>query len=344
MENDESDGPALMRVVPRAMCGARLDEVLDRLVESRSRAALQRAVRRGRVRVDGRRVLRSNVRVQGGEVLVVAADGPRGGAAGAEHAPRARAAVPGGEPAVLHADDEVAVIDKPAGTLVHAADRRSGRTVADFAAQRFGALPTLLGVHRPGIVHRLDRDTSGVMVLARTERAMQDLRAQFRARRVEKRYVALCHGAPASDRWRIERPLEPVGDHPDRQRIAPRGRGRPAVTEVQVLERLGGYCLLACTPRTGRRHQLRLHFKHMSCPIIGDVNYGDGRHNRRFRRHHGLHRLALHAFELRLLHPRTARPLRLRAPLPEDLRLALASWSPDALLWLPEGLRPIALA
>jgi len=324
MENDESDGPALMRVVPRAMCGARLDEVLDRLVESRSRAALQRAVRRGRVRVDGRRVLRSNVRVQGGEVLVVAADGPRGGAAGAEHAPRARAAVPGGEPAVLHADDEVAVIDKPAGTLVHAADRRSGRTVADFAAQRFGALPTLLGVHRPGIVHRLDRDTSGVMVLARTERAMQDLRAQFRARRVEKRYVALCHGAPASDRWRIERPLEPVGDHPDRQRIAPRGRGRPAVTEVQVLERLGGYCLLACTPRTGRRHQLRVHLASFGLPIAGDAMYTATRVTRSAAGVPGLRRHALHASELAFDHPATGERARFRSPLAPDLEAALA--------------------
>jgi len=222
-------------------------------------------------------------------------------------------------------DADFVAVAKPSGILTHQGFGDAVRPMLQRVRDAVG--------RRVDPAHRLDRATSGVLVFGLHAKATRALVDQFRTGQVQKRYVALLRGLP---------PEFGFLDHPIRE--AKVGALRSARTSFVRLFHDGRYALVEAAPRTGRRHQLRLHFKHMSCPIIGDVNYGDGRHNRRFRRHHGLHRLALHAFELRLLHPRTARPLRLRAPLPEDLRLALASWSPDALLWLPEGLRPIALA
>jgi tRNA pseudouridine65 synthase len=169
-------------------------------------------------------------------------------------------------------------------------------------------------------VHRLDRGASGVLALALTPEAARALGDAFAGGCVVKRYLALVRGVP---------PERGTIDHP-----VPRGeRGGPrieALTEYRRLEVFGRYSLVEVTPHTGRLHQIRRHLKHIACPLIGDVRYGKGEHNRLFRARHGLNRLALHAFSLELPHPESGDTLRVEAPLPDDLRRPMESLAAEA--------------
>jgi 23S rRNA pseudouridine1911/1915/1917 synthase len=277
------------REIPAELSGARLDEVLAALFPSRSKAALQKLVRRGGVELDGRRVLRSNVR-------------PRPRARLRVDLPEARTPVPALE--LLFEDEHLAVVNKPAGLLTHGNEREASGTLAELVGERLGRLPMLMGEHRPGIVHRLDRDTSGALVVARTAAVMESLREAFRERRVGKEYLALVHGVPEEERFSVDASLGPVDGHPDRQRVRP--DGREALTGFELVERLGPLSLLRCTPRTGRRHQIRVHLHHAGLPLVADPIYGPREEAAlpagvaRPRRH------ALHAARLVLDHP--ARP------------------------------------
>jgi tRNA pseudouridine65 synthase len=201
---------------------------------------------------------------------------------------------------VLYRDPWLIAVGKPSGLAVHrgwAEDRVVALTLVRDLAGRH--------VHP---VHRLDRATSGVLLLAFTPETTRRFQAELEAGRVEKRYLALVRGVP---------PEAGVIDHP-----VPRSPGGPRVPAVTEFRRLGvfeRYALMEVVPRTGRLHQIRRHFKHISHPLIGDVRYGKGEHNRLFRERFGLHRLALHALELAFLHPEEARPMRIGAPVPEDL-------------------------
>lgn len=299
--------------VPRALDGQSLDRVVASLWPRLTRAAWQKRVRRGAVRVDGRRVTRSNVRVRAGQIIATGADGPDRAAT---------AATPGREPAVLFADEHVLALDKPAGWLTHPADRADGPTLVRFAAT-LGPLADGDDPDRPGIVHRLDRGTSGVIVLARTALALERLRSEFRARRTDKRYLALVHGEPADDEFTVDLPLRGGRGGADRQ-FAGAGEGaREARTAFRVLERLGRASLVECRPETGRRHQLRVHLYERGHAIVNDPLYRAPAELRR-----GVPRLprgrhALHATSLTLAHPAGGGALVLEAPLPADLADAL---------------------
>lgn len=188
--------------------------------------------------------------------------------------------------AVLHLDDHLAIVDKPSGLIVH---RGWGADAQDVMR----ALRDQLG-RRVYPVHRLDRGTSGALAFALDPEAARALGDAFAGGRVDKRYIALVRGHP---------PDEVVVDHPIPGE--PDGPRVPAVTVVRRLAVWERYALVEATPRTGRLHQVRRHLKHLSCPVIGDVNYGKGEHNRLFRERFGLHRLCLHALALRLPHPAT---------------------------------------
>jgi 23S rRNA pseudouridine1911/1915/1917 synthase len=293
--------PVLRLDVPARLAGVRFDRALAELVDCRTRAQLQKLVRRGRVEVNDRRVLRSNFALSGGErVLVRLAD--------ADEAPELR---------WLHVEDAFAVVDKPPGMLTHPTERHAGGTVAELAVERLGDLPSTDDAYRPGIVHRLDRETSGVLVIGRDPAAFAHLRGQFRRRSVEKVYLALVHGDPAEDRFEVDRPLAPVPSQRDLQRVDP--GGRPARTAFRVLERWGATALVECLPATGRRHQIRVHLADAGHPIVGDKLYRpEERVERVAAPHH-----ALHAARLAFDHPQSGERPTFEAPLPASMQALL---------------------
>ena len=227
---------------------------------------------------------------------------------------------------IVYEDDDVLVVNKPPGLVVHpAAGHREGTLVNALLYHR----PPLRGVgpgERPGIVHRLDKDTSGLVLVAKAPGGHAALCVQFAAREVDKRYLALVHGVPTQDTGRID---AAVGRHEsDRKRMGVRTRkGREAVTFYRVVERIGGCSLLELTPKTGRTHQLRVHLAHLGHPVLGDLVYG-GRRERARRQGPGapaVGRQMLHAWKLAFRHPRTGERVQAEAPLPPDFAAALAA-------------------
>jgi 23S rRNA pseudouridine1911/1915/1917 synthase len=216
------------------------------------------------------------------------------------------------QPHIVHADEWLAVVDKPAGLVVHAAPGHRGATLVDVLGDLLagGGDP-----QRPGIVHRLDKDTSGLMVVARTEEAHRRLAHQIRAREVRRTYSALVEGRPRSRTGTIDAPLGRDYRAPERRTVGGR-TPRQARTHFTVLELLPGDALVEARLETGRTHQVRAHFAAIGHPVAGDPRYGHaGRH--------GLARQFLHSAELGLLHPFTGRKLELSAALPADLVEAL---------------------
>ncbi|MFO0581253.1 MAG: RluA family pseudouridine synthase [Anaeromyxobacter sp.] len=297
--------------VPPALAGERLDAAIARLVPGLSRARVQRLLEEGRVRVDGR-VPKASARVRGGEAVEVEVPPPE-----------PTDAVPQDLPlAVLHEDAEVVVLDKAAGMVVHPARGSPHSTVVNALLHRLGAggdLPRL------GLVHRLDKDTSGCLVVARTERALAALQAQFKARTVEKTYLAVVHGRPA-DEGRLD---TPYGRHPrDRTRYTGRVEAsRRAVTGWRVRERFGDRAaLLEVALETGRTHQIRVHLSEAGFPLLADAVYGGARREARLPEGDpvreaaaAIGRQALHAWRLAFDHPRTGRRLVFTAPVPAAL-------------------------
>ena len=206
--------------------------------------------------------------------------------------------------ALLYCDEHVAVVNKPSGLLVH----RGWDNDRDVLMMRVrDALGSWVYP-----VHRLDRGASGAVVFALSSEVARILSGFFERQEVHKRYVALTRGIP---------PEQGVIDNPVPRR--PKGPRVDAITDYRRLEVFGRYALVEASPRTGRLHQIRRHLKHISCPLIGDVRYGKGEHNRLFRESYGLHRLALHATEIRFSHPSGGEEIRVEAPLPDDLRIPL---------------------
>ena len=268
------------------------------------RADVQRAIAAGGVRVDG--VPRTKAhRVVGGERIEV--DLGEVGVA------------PGGEPvAIRYRDEHLAVVDKPPGVVTHpTAGRREGTLVSRLLAMGIPLAPAEDPL-RPGIVHRLDVGTSGLMVVACDEAASVALQAMFKAHAVDRRYLALVRGVPANDRFVVDAPL---GRRGARIRVAPTG-GRAAATEAEVLERFPRAAFLEVAPRTGRTHQIRVHLAAIGHPILGDARYGGGGHDATAL---GLTRPFLHSWRIGFDHPITGERIEVEEPLPPDLAAALAS-------------------
>jgi 23S rRNA pseudouridine1911/1915/1917 synthase len=297
---------AVRRVVGRATAG-RVDLAVA-AVAGISRAHAQRLIGDGRAVVDGRR-RRSSDRLRGGEEVSV------------EIIPVADATLePESIPlGVAYEDASMLIVDKPAGLVVHpSAGHASGTLVHALLGRsrdRGEPLGSVAGIARPGIVHRLDKDTSGLVVVAKTDDAQASLMRQFGERTVEKEYLALVRGEPPAARGRIE---APVGRDPrDRQRMAVVADGRDATTEYEVLGRGGGYALLALRPLTGRTHQIRAHLAYLGLPVAGDLRYGGGMGPG------GLARQFLHAARLRLRRPIDGAWLSAWSALPDDLQTSL---------------------
>lgn len=313
--------------------GQRLDVFLAGQLPSFSRATLRRVIDAGRVHV-GAQQAKASLRLRAAEVVVVdGVDAPRPGP------------VPLPIPlSVLHEDDAIIVVDKPAGMVVHPAKGHWDGTLASALAFRFGVLSGRGGPVRPGIVHRLDRDTSGVIVVAKNDQVHDALAAQFKSRQVEKEYLAIVVGVPDRDRDVID---EPIGDHPThREKKAIHRRdpsARPALTQYEVLERFFGYSFLRVRPKTGRTHQIRVHLAHVGFPILCDRLYGgrakitelellprpltgqDTATAETAAARLLLDRQALHAHRLSLTHPIDGKPMHFVAPLAADVERTLAS-------------------
>jgi 23S rRNA pseudouridine1911/1915/1917 synthase len=325
--------------VEAAEAGERLDRVLAARVTGMSRTRLKALVLAGRVAIGGRTIRDPGHRVNAGDRIAVAVPPPEPAAPEGEAIPLT----------IVHEDDDVVIIDKPKGLVVHpAAGNRSGTLVNALIAHCGASLSGIGGVKRPGIVHRLDKDTTGLMVVAKNDRAHRALAAQFadhgRTGPLQRGYLAFVWGVPERPRGTIDKPL---GRHPQaRERMAVRPGGRTAVTHYEVLERYTGTdgkpvaSLVDCRLETGRTHQIRVHLAAIGHPLLGDDTYGAGYRTKAAllpetarQALQGLGRQALHAYLLGLGHPVTGVQLVYRSALPPDLdvlRRALRGTNPHA--------------
>jgi 23S rRNA pseudouridine1911/1915/1917 synthase len=311
-QNYSSMQPAgtLDLVVPAACAGLRLDQALAQLLPEHSRSRLAQWVRHERVRLEGRAAL-PREKVWGGErVQIEPAADPRTFSHRAQDIPLT----------IVHEDEALIVIDKPAGLVVHPGSGNWEGTLLNALLQH---APALANVPRAGIVHRLDKDTSGLLVVAKTLSAQTDLVRQLQARTVSREYVAIAHGRIARD-GTVE---APIGRHPvSRTRMAVVARGKAALTHYHVLARYAATTLLACKLETGRTHQIRVHLASIGHPLVGDPVYG----KRAGKGALSFHRQALHAHRLGLVHPVTQKAVHWEAPIPEDMQRLIAALEADA--------------
>ena len=299
--------------VPPAAAGVRLDRFLGAAPAIGTRSQAKHLIDAGRVRVDDT-VRKGGYTLRTGARIEVEVPPPAPLAVEPEPVPLV----------VLHEDADLLAIDKPPGMVVHPAPGARHGTLVHALVHRLGDLGGVGDPDRPGIVHRLDRDTSGVLLVARSAAAHEALARQFRERTVEKRYLALVRGRLEPATGVVDRP---VGRHPrERKRMSTRSRhGRAAVTRWTVLERFPGATLVRLEPETGRTHQLRVHLAAVGHPIVGDAVYGARRAGRVEVAGVACARQALHAAEIRFSHPSSGARMTVRAALPPDLEELLAA-------------------
>lgn len=325
--DDEAAGEARRIVATGAEGGPRLDRVLAAQCADLSRSRLKALILAGNVSIGGRTVDDPAHRVAAGDTIDIVI-------------PEAVPAEPAGEPIpldIVYEDDDIVVLNKPAGLVVHpAAGHETGTLVNALIAHCGASLSGIGGVKRPGIVHRLDKDTTGLMIVAKNDHAHASLSAQFadhgRTGALRRGYLAFAWGVPARVRGTVDAPID---RHPHaREKMAVRTGGREAITHYEVLEGFTGTdgkpvaSLVACHLETGRTHQIRVHLAHLGHPLLGDEVYGAGFRTKARQLSPaaqatlaGLGRQALHAYLLTIEHPRTGEILSWEAPLPEDLLL-----------------------
>ncbi|MFQ5514173.1 MAG: RluA family pseudouridine synthase [Myxococcota bacterium] len=290
--------------VTEGLAGKRIDAAVAEVQPELSRAAARRLIERAEIRVAGAPVKPSH-RLRAGEIVEGRVPEPHPDRLEPEPVPLQ----------IVYEDGDLIVIDKPAGLVVHpAAGHREG-TLVHALLHHCRDLSGVGGVLRPGIVHRLDKDTSGLLVAAKNDTAHQALAAQFKTHSIEREYLALVRGAPPEGHGTID---AAIGRNPrDRKRFSTHAaRGRRAVTHWRVERRLGSLSLLRIRLETGRTHQIRVHLASVGLPVAGDPVYGGGRGAARAL---GLTRQALHATRLGFVHPRSGQRLSFDSPLPPDL-------------------------
>lgn len=322
MSGDELSAQSVELVVPEEQAGARIDWFLARQFPSYSRVLLHKVINAAGVKVNGLRV-KAAYRLHSGEhITITLPDLPREGPT-PENIPLD----------ILYEDAQLAVINKPPGMVVHPAKGHWSGTLTAALQFHFDQLSTAGGPTRPGVVHRLDRDTSGVMVVAKCDQTHMRLAEQFEKRTVEKEYFAICAGVPSRDRDLVDLP---VGAHPyQREKMAIRrdhATSRTAQTFYEVAERFDGFSAIRVLPKTGRTHQIRLHLASIGCPVLCDRLYGGRSMITRGEISRDpadvevlLDRQALHARRLKIRHPVSGETMEFVAPPPADIEIVLAA-------------------
>lgn len=315
MSNDSASQATLTFKIGPDHTGERLDTYLASEIEGWSRARLQRLIENEDVLVNGKLCKPSHKLRENDEIEIELT------------APSTPSFVPEEIPLdITHEDETLVVVNKPAGLVVHPAAGIQSGTLANALAYHFQKLPDGGAGVRPGIVHRLDRDTSGVLVVAKTEAALEHLSDQFRDRSVYKSYVALVHGRVNSESGQIDQPL--ARDPSNRTRMAVVRAGRSASSLYRVRRRFQRFTLLDVELKTGRTHQIRVHLAWLKHPVVGDETYGAGRDNtiqsarlRALIRNLGRH--FLHAEKLGFTHPETGELVEFNSPLPPELTMVV---------------------
>ena len=287
----------------------RLDHFLVERLPEFSRSRLQGLIKDGFVTVDGIQAKKAGQMLEPGMQVEV-------------HIPPAAPTGLVGEDIpldILFENDDLLVVNKPAGMVVHPAAGHESGTLVHAVLGYNPDLEGIGGEERPGVVHRLDKETSGLIVLAKNERAHRWLQDQFRMRKVEKTYLALVDGAPPTPSGRVEAPVGRDPSHRKKMAILSPGKGREAISEYLTLRTFENHTLLEFHPHTGRTHQIRLHCMFLGCPIVGDKVYGHRKQSLEIDRHF------LHAAKLRIVLPGEEQPRTFEAPLPGELQEILDS-------------------
>lgn len=288
--------------------GLRLDVFLAKHLQNLSRSQIQILNRSGAILIEGRED-KGGYRIRGGETIQI-------DLRTLERAPLTPEQLP---LQIYFEDEHLAIIEKPAGVVVHPGSGTSGGTIVHGLLFHFQNLSDVGGNTRPGIVHRLDKKTSGLLIVAKNNLAHTRLSKAFHDREVQKTYLALVHGKPARDNGTIELA---VGRHPRiRTRMAAGPlKGRPAYTEYSAISHFRGFSLLEVKIKTGRTHQIRVHLSAIGHPVVGDDVYGERSYNEFVRKYGELNRYFLHASALRFVHPITTVPMEFHSELPDELQ------------------------
>jgi 23S rRNA pseudouridine1911/1915/1917 synthase len=282
--------------------GERFDRFASSQLPELSRSRVQALIRSGDIRLNGAAARASEALKAGDEITTAIPDAAPLEELEAEDIPLA----------ILHEDGDLVVIDKPAGLVVHPGAGNPTGTLVQALLHHCQDLSGIGGVERPGIVHRLDKETSGCLVIAKNDAAHQSLAAQFADRTVEKIYLAIAEGAPRRASGVIDAAIGRHRSHRQKMAVDLTGKGREAVTHYRVLAQADGLSLIECRPKTGRTHQIRVHLKHLGHPLAGDPIYG---RRGKFTRH------LLHAWKLSFDHPRSGARLSFTSPVPADFPL-----------------------
>jgi 23S rRNA pseudouridine1911/1915/1917 synthase len=300
--------------VGRSIQERRLDKYLHGRFANFSRAMLQEAIKAGGVKVNGQPA-KPSLKLAPGDLIEVTLPELPSKDIPPENIPLN----------IIHEDDDIIIINKPAGMIVHPARGNVRGTIANALAFHCDKLSSGLGEFRPGIVHRLDKNTTGVMIIAKNDVAQWKIAKQFHDRKVEKSYLAIVHGAPDLTRDRVNAPL---GVHPkirEKYSIRPE-TGKDAITFYEVLKEFRGFSLLKLTPKTGRTHQIRVHLSYIKHPVVADDMYGGKavypwqlKNTEPAPEDPVISRCALHAWTIAFAHPTTKRIVRFEAPLPDDM-------------------------
>jgi 23S rRNA pseudouridine1911/1915/1917 synthase len=289
--------------------GERLDRYLSEQLTDLSRSRIQQLIEQGQVQLNGKVCTSKKTTVKLGDRIILSIPPAQPLELAAEDIPLD----------ILYEDNQLLILNKPAGLVVHPAPGHPDGTLVNAILAHCPNLPGIGGVQRPGIVHRLDKDTTGAIAIAKTEFAHQHLQAQLKAKTAQREYLGVVYGVPKTENGTVDLP---IGRHPvDRKKMAvvsPEKGGKPAITHWRILERLGNYTLMHFQLETGRTHQIRVHSTHMGHPIVGDPIYSSGRSVGV-----NLPGQALHAWRLRLQHPVSGEWVEVTAPIPQTLTTLL---------------------